>query len=72
MVGQGYITLEATQEYLQNLLSQWYMIAAELATCRMPEDPSSPMPMGGYVMACVVFYECGFRVPSHRFLCSLL
>jgi hypothetical protein len=26
----------------------------------------------GYVMACVAFYEQGFGLPSHRFLCSLL
>jgi hypothetical protein len=48
------------------------MIAAELATCCVPEDPASPPPVGGYVMACMVFYELGFGVPSHRFLRSLL
>jgi hypothetical protein len=38
-------------------MSQWYMIAVELATCRVPEDPASPTPVGGYVVVCTVFYE---------------
>jgi hypothetical protein len=48
------------------------MIAAELGTCRVPEDPASPPLVGGYVMACTTFYERGFIMPSHRVLCSLL
>jgi hypothetical protein len=35
------------QEHLQNLMSQGYMTAAELATCRVPKDPGSPAPVGG-------------------------
>jgi hypothetical protein len=31
---------------------------------RVLEDPTSPMPVGGYMVACVVFYEQGFSVPS--------
>jgi hypothetical protein len=42
---------------MQNLMSQGYMIAAELATCRMPKDLASPAPTGGYIMACSTFYE---------------
>jgi hypothetical protein len=60
------------QEHLQNLMSQGYMTAAELATCRVPEDPASPAPVGGYVVMCTVFYEGGFGVPSHQFLHLLL
>jgi hypothetical protein len=48
------------------------MTAVELATCCVPEDSVSPAPAGGYVVASVVFYEPGFGVPSHRFLCLLL
>jgi hypothetical protein len=48
------------------------MTAVELATCRVPEDPASPAPTGGYVMACVAFYERGFGAPLHRVLCLLL
>jgi hypothetical protein len=31
-----------TREHLQNLVSQGYMTAVELATCRVPTDPVSP------------------------------
>jgi hypothetical protein len=47
---------EVTQEHLQNLVSHGYMIVAELPTCRVPEDPASPNPAGGYVMAYAAFY----------------
>jgi hypothetical protein len=59
-------------KHLQDLLSQGFMTVVELATCHVPEDPASPMPMGGYVVAYSTFYERGFDVPSHRFLHSLL
>jgi hypothetical protein len=48
------------------------MTTAEFATYRVPKDPTSPAPVGGYVVACMTFYEWGFGVPSHRFLRSLL
>jgi hypothetical protein len=48
------------------------MTAAELATCHVPEDLASPIPVGGYVMACVEFYEWLFGVSSHQLLRSLL
>jgi hypothetical protein len=38
---------ETTQEHLQNLKSQGYMTAAELATYRVLADPATPSPMGG-------------------------
>jgi hypothetical protein len=72
MVELGWIMSEVTQEHLQNLVSQAYMTAMELTTCRVPDDPASPVPVEGYVMACMTFYERGFDVPSHQFLCSLL
>jgi hypothetical protein len=72
MAELGLLTLEVTQEHLQNLLSQGYMIVVEMATCRVPEDPASPVPMEGYIVACTAFYEQGFGVPSHRFPRSLL
>jgi hypothetical protein len=52
------------------VLSQ-YMRAAELATCHMLEDPTSPIQAGGYVVAWPTLYKRGFGVPSHRFVCSL-
>jgi hypothetical protein len=51
---------------------QGYMTATELATCHGPEDPTSPALVWGYIVACTAFYEQGFGVPSHRFLCLLL
>jgi hypothetical protein len=57
MVELGWPTSEVTQEHMQNLVSYGYMTTAELATFRVPNDPASPPPMGGYVMVCVVFYE---------------
>jgi hypothetical protein len=72
MAELGWAASEVTQEHLQNLVSQGYMMAAELATCHVPEDPASPVQAGRYVMACMTFYEWGFGVTSHRFLGSLL
>jgi hypothetical protein len=44
----------------------------ELMTCRLSEDPTSPVPAEGYMVSFTVFYERGFDVLSHRFLYSLL
>jgi hypothetical protein len=49
-----------------------YMTAAEFTTCLVLVDPASPAPMKGHVVVCVAFYERGFGVSSHLFLCSLL
>jgi hypothetical protein len=38
----------------------------------VPKDAASPMPVEGYVVAFMTFYERGFCVPLHRFLHSLL
>jgi hypothetical protein len=48
------------------------MAATELTTCHVPEDPTSPVLAEGYVVAFMAFYDRGFGVLSHRFLCSLL
>jgi hypothetical protein len=65
MVELGWTASEVMQGNLQNLMSQGYMMAAELVTCRMPEDPAAPVQVRGYVVASVVFYEWGFGVPTH-------
>jgi hypothetical protein len=72
MVELGLPSLKVTQERLQNLMSQGYITALEMATYHVPQNATSPVPVGEYVMACVVFYEWGFVVPSHPFLYSLL
>jgi hypothetical protein len=38
----------------------------------VPEDPTSTVLVGGYIVPCTTFYEQGFGVPSHQFLHSLL
>jgi hypothetical protein len=53
-------------------MSLGFMTVAELATCRVPEDLTSPVPVEGYVVTFVAFYERGFEVPSYRFLRSLM
>jgi hypothetical protein len=58
--------------HLQKLMKHEFMMAAELATCHMSEGPTFPMPLEGYVVSFVAFYEWGFSTPSHRFLSSLL
>jgi hypothetical protein len=65
MAGLSWPTSEVMQEHLQNLMSQGYMTAVELATCCVSEHPASPTSVGGYVIACAVFYERGFGVPSY-------
>jgi hypothetical protein len=61
-----------TREHLQNLVRHGYMMAVELATCRVLADPALPALVARYVVACSAFYMRGFGVPPHRFLCSLL
>jgi hypothetical protein len=57
MAESSWPVLEIKHKHLQNLISQGYMIAAELATCHIPVDLASPAPVAGYVMACVMLYE---------------
>jgi hypothetical protein len=57
MAELGWTTSEVTQEHLQNLISQGYMTATELATCHVPKDPAFPVSVEGYVMVCTMFYE---------------
>jgi hypothetical protein len=57
MAYSGWPASEIMQEHLQNLVSQGYLIAVELATCCVPTDPVSPSPVGGYVAVCSAFYE---------------
>jgi hypothetical protein len=47
MVELGWTASDVTQEHLQNLVSQGYMTAAELATYRVLEDHASPVQAGG-------------------------
>jgi hypothetical protein len=64
----GWTMSEVTHEHLQNLMSQGHMMAAELTTCRVLEDPASPILAGGYVTAYVAFYERGLVFQRTDFL----
>jgi hypothetical protein len=33
------------------------MMTMELVTYRVPEDPTPPVLVGGYIVACMAFYE---------------
>jgi hypothetical protein len=46
-------------------MSQGFMMATELKTCRVPKDPASPVPMEVYMVAFAAFYRRGFGVPSY-------
>jgi hypothetical protein len=65
MAEVGWITSDVTQEHLQQLVGWGYMIEVELTTCRVLKDQTSPISVGGYVVACAAFHERGFGVPSH-------
>jgi hypothetical protein len=72
MAELGWPTPVVTREHLQNLISQGYITAAELATYRVPTNPASPAPAAAYIVACSTFYEQGFGTPPHRFHPSLM
>jgi hypothetical protein len=72
MAEQDWTSSKVMQEHLQNLVSQEFMMAAELVTCRVPKDPMPPALAEVYMVSFMVFYEWGFGVPTHRFLYSLL
>jgi hypothetical protein len=72
MVEQGWTPSEVTQVHLHDLVNQGFMMAVELATYRVPEDPASPASAEEYIVVFAVFYEWGFGVLSHWFFYSLL
>jgi hypothetical protein len=47
MAGLGWSMSVVMQEHLQNLVSLGYITATELATCRVPKDPTSPISTWG-------------------------
>jgi hypothetical protein len=47
MVELGWLTLDVMQEHLENLISQGYMTAEELATYLMPLGPTFLSQVGG-------------------------
>jgi hypothetical protein len=72
MAEQDWTPSSITLSHLQKLVKNGFMTAVELEACRMPEDPAFPTPVEGYMVSFTVFYEQGFGMPPHQFLCSLL
>jgi hypothetical protein len=72
MMEQDWTPSKVTQGHLQNLAKQGFMMAAELAAYRVPENPALPPPVERCVVSFMAFYERGFGMPSHRFLHMLL
>jgi hypothetical protein len=72
MAEQDWTPSIITLGHSQKLMKQGFMTVAELAACRMLEDPSLPTLAEGYVVSFMAFYKWGFGMPSHRFLRSLL
>jgi hypothetical protein len=46
-----------------------FMAAAELEACQVLKDPALPASTKGNVVSFMAFYERGFDVPPHQFLC---
>jgi hypothetical protein len=38
------------------------MMVVDFTTCRVPEDPASPIQVGGYIVVCAAFHEQRFGV----------
>jgi hypothetical protein len=72
MVGLSWPASEVTWEYLQNFVSKGYMTATEFDTYLVPAGPESLALAEGFIVVCAAFYDWGFGLLSHQFLCSLL
>jgi hypothetical protein len=57
MAQQDWAPSKAMQCHLQSLMNQGFMMATELAACRMPEDLTFRAPAEGYVVTLVAFCE---------------
>jgi hypothetical protein len=65
MVEQDWTPSTITLGHLQKLAKHGFMLAVELKSCRVPEDPMFLAPAEGYVVSFVAFCEQGFGVPLH-------
>jgi hypothetical protein len=72
MTNQDWTPSKVMQVHLQSLVSKVFMMVIELTTCRLPEDPMTPVLAEGCMVAFVVFYGQGFGVASHQFVHSML
>jgi hypothetical protein len=58
-----------TLRHLQKLMKHVFMAAAELEASQVLKDPALPTSTKGNVVSFMAFYERGFDVPPHQFLC---
>jgi hypothetical protein len=72
MAEQDWTPSTITLSHLQKLMKHGFLSAAELETCRLPEDLVLPAPADGDVVSFMTFYEWGFGAPLHQFARSLL
>jgi hypothetical protein len=72
MVEQDWTPSTIMLSQLQKLMKHGFMVVVEFEACWVPEDPSFPSPVGGYMVSIMTFYEWGFHMPPHRFLHSPL
>jgi hypothetical protein len=72
MAEQDWTPSTVTLSHLEKLMKHGFIPTAELEACRVPEDPAFPALAEGYVVSFTTFYEWGFSMPPHWFLCLLL
>jgi hypothetical protein len=70
-VEQDWTPSTITPGHLQKHVKQGFMLVAELTPYRVPEYPSFPAPVEGYLVSFVEFHERGISMPLHQFLHSL-
>jgi hypothetical protein len=72
MAEQDWTPSIVTRSHLQKLMKHGFIPAVEFEACQEPKDPAFTAHAEGYVVSFMTFYEWGFNVPQHQFLCSLL
>jgi hypothetical protein len=72
IVEQDWIPSTVTPSHVQKLMKHGLMSVVELKACQVPVDPAFPALVEGDVESFTAFYEWGFGMPSHQFLCLLL
>jgi hypothetical protein len=72
MAEEDWTPSSVTSRHQQKLVKHRFMEAEELEAYRVSEEPAFPTHAEGYVVSFMAFYEWGFSMPPHQFLCSLL
>jgi hypothetical protein len=72
MAEEDWTPSSVTSRHQQKLVKHRFMEAEELEAYRVSEEPAFPTHAEGYVVSFMAFYEWGFSMPPHQFLCWLL